>query len=159
MPFDRTDQGRLFPAYKGPGSLEKNHFKIEGRPQNPLSQKAVFLCLADGPGNHFYGKRVFCPYIDDGLPGADGIGANGNPFKHLMGVTLQDGPVHVSAGISLVSVADNRFFRADGLFCQIPFRAGWETRPSPAPETGVCDAPDNLFPVHLKGFGQSMVTA
>ena len=40
------------------------------------------------------GEGVFLTDVDVALMGADGIGADGEPFEDRVGVALENGPVH-----------------------------------------------------------------
>ena len=88
----------------------------------------------------FDGQRIFRAHINDAVRGADGQGGDDHPFKDGVGIALQHAPVHISAGISFVRVADN-VFRAAGLHVagQFPFFSGQESCAAAPAQFGVQD--------------------
>ncbi len=132
----RLDQGGLLTANKGAGTLENRKFYAK-QTLPAFTQKPKFLCLADSSRDPFYCKRILGPDIGNRLCCADSIGTDGHALKDLMGIALKYCPVHVSARVPFVCIADHKFFQALGVFCQTPFSAGQKPCASSSPEPRV----------------------
>ncbi|MBA7685492.1 hypothetical protein ES703_93917 [subsurface metagenome] len=72
--------------------------------------------------------RIFIADIDYTFCSPGPIGTNYHPFDDAVRVTFQDAPVHIGAGVTLISIAHKELAAVVWLFCQqLPLRAGWKT--------------------------------
>ena len=107
-----------------------------------------------------YRQRILGPDIDDPLVGADGVGADDHAFENRMGIALQNGSVHVGAGIPFVGIADDvpDSVGGFGAAAGFPLAAGGEPSPSPAPQLRAFQLLDYLLGAHSQHLGQGGVT-
>ncbi len=85
------------------------HFdrEVETRAEDILAEKTKLVSLLDREGHVFDRQGIFLSDVDIALVGADGIRADGQAFKDRERVSLQDAPVHISPGVSLIGVDDH----------------------------------------------------
>ncbi len=106
--------------------------EAEVRTEDIVSEQPHLLCLSDGNVQAPDCQRVLGPAVDIAFAATDGIGRNGHPFKDAVWVALEHTAVHESAGVALVSVADQVLQVSWRLPAELPLHAGGET-PATAP--------------------------
>ena len=79
--LNRSHQGRLFAAHKGPGAPDHLDVKVESGVEDVLPQEAVFPSLVDGDSEPLHGQGVFVADVDVALVGAHGVGADEHSFQ------------------------------------------------------------------------------
>ena len=97
-PFDGGHQRARLPGDEGPGAAMDRHVEVEARAQDVRAQKSVLPCLLQGHPRVLDGQWVLLPDVDVALVGADGVGADDQPFEDAVRVALEEAPVHVRAG-------------------------------------------------------------
>ena len=87
--------------------------------------------------------------IDKTFIRANGVSPYDYALQHTVRITFQDTPVHVSAGVALVRIADNVSFLPVSLTTGCPFYPGGKAASTPSPEPRDFDSLDNLFRLHF----------
>ena len=104
--------------------------------------------------------RVFLAKIDEPLMAADGISRQHDSLKQLERIALHNRPVLISAGISLISVTNDKFLFMVSFSCHVPFDAGGEPGSASTPESGLNDFIHHLLGIHLvKRFIQRRISS
>jgi len=109
-------------------------WKVGGANDRVEPTASPVLRLEQSPFHPLDRQGVFGPHIDEALAGADGVGADDHAFDNAMGVSLQDAPVHVGAGVSLIGVADDILGHPGRLAAAGPFPPCGEASATPPPE-------------------------
>ena len=76
-----------------------------------------------------------------------------------MRIALQDGPVHVSAGIPFVGIADHDLFRVLDASRQPPLSSGWKSRAASSSQSREFHFVDDFAGIELQGFCKSRISA
>ncbi len=155
--LDRGDQGGLLAADEGAGAFLDLDVEIKAAPQDVLAQQAGLPHFADRPPQPLDGQGILGPDIDITPGGADRVGRDQHAFKDRVRVALDQGPVHESARVALVGVADEIPLAAVGLPAGLPFAPRREAGAAPAPETGALDRIQHLLPGHGEAVLESPV--
>ncbi len=92
--------------------------------QDILAQKAVFPGLAYRHLQLVDGERILGADIDDAVRRPSDVGADRHALDQGVRIALDFVPVHVGAGIALISVADQELALGDGLAQEFPFLTG-----------------------------------
>ncbi len=103
-------------------------------------------------------EGIFATDIDVPLLGTDSIGANKHSLDNAVGVTLQQGPIHVGARIAFIRVADDELLFSRRSPAGGPFLPG-QKPPAPATsQTRFLDRVNDLLRGHFgKDLFQSLV--
>ena len=100
------------------------------------------------------------PHVDEALPGADGIGADGHALDDGVGVALHHRPVQKGPGVALGAVADDKFHLARQLPDRSAICGRWGSRRRPGPASRTFHRVQNRLWSHLRqGPLQGSVTA
>ncbi len=108
----------------------------------------------------FQRQRILGANVDEAVLCANGIGANDHPFEHGMRITFQYTAVHECAGVPLIGVADDEFWRSRSLATGFPFVSGRESPTSSASQARSLDFSNDLLRFHRsQDFDESRVTS
>ena len=80
---------------------------------------------------------------------ADGVSANRHPFQDSVGITFQFGPVHVSARVAFITIANDVFDVADGAADKTPLGSGRKTGAAASSQGGLLYFFEHFFRLHL----------
>jgi len=157
--FDGSHQGGLFTAHKCPGAHAHLQVKAEVCTQDVLTQEPkrtrLFHCQVHGADS----DGIFCAAVDIPLTGANRVGGNDHAFDDRVRIAFQHAPVHESAGVAFVRVADNIFDIAGSLTGEAPLETGGEASAAPAAQLGIQHDLNDLFRAHLgQYFAKRLVT-
>ena len=153
------DQGGFLTADKRAGAVAEDDVEIEVRAEDVLAEEAVLTGLVDSDLQAVDGQRVLSADIDQTDGGADTETADGHSLDDGVRVAFQDGTIHESAGVTLVSVADDVFLVGSVLGAELPFQTSGEASTATAAETGFLDKVDGGGGVVLfENAGQCLVT-
>ena len=95
------------PHTKAPAPSRTSRLQPQPPVERLLAEKAARLGLADRLADAPDRVRVLGADVEDPLLGADGVGGDGQPLDHAVGVGLEHQAVHERAGVALVAVADH----------------------------------------------------
>ena len=102
------------------------NLEIEARAEDILPEEAVIFRLLDGCFHIFHRQGVLRSHVDIALVGTDGVSPDKQPFENGVGITFGKGAVHISAGVSLITVDNDIFGLARRLAAEFPLPAGKE---------------------------------
>ena len=103
-------------------------------PRRPYSS----ACL-DGDVHVLHRQGIFLSDVDIAFVGADGIGADGQPFEDRVGIPFEKAPVHVGAGVPFVRVDDHVLYVAGGIAGPFPLAPRGKAAAAPASQVGFLD--------------------
>ena len=126
------------------------HVEREARAEDVVTQQPVFARLPQSSSEVLHRDRVLLPHVDEALVGPDGVGSDDEPLEHPVRVALEQAPVHVGAGVTLVGVHDHVLDIVGCVPGGLPLGARGETATSAAPELGLLDLVQHLLRRHLQ---------
>jgi hypothetical protein len=148
----RSNHGGRLTTDKSTRALKERNVETEVTPQNILTRKLKFCCLTKGILNFLNGQRIFGANIDITMSGTNRIACNDHSLYYRMGITFQNGSIHKSAGIALITIADQIFRLSFCMTADIPFLPSRKTRTAQTPQFRPLDLFYNLLGFHLKSF-------
>ena len=117
--------------------------------EGAIAEEAALLAQADGLRDAADGEWILGADVEDRLGGADRVGGYGESLEDAEGVGLEQHPVHESARVALVAVADDVLRLPRRGTRQLPLGAGREPRASAPAEAGVCHRVDDRLGLEL----------
>ena len=125
-----------------------------------VTKETISFRLLDSHAETFYGKRIFCTYINISILSAYCICCNDHTFNHLVWITFHYGAIHKCTRVTLITVTYNvaDFFFLTGYLR--PFLTGRETSSATSTKSGFRYFIDNLLRRHIKeSFCHSLKSA
>ncbi len=152
------DQGGLLTADEGARALDHADLERDVGAQDPFTQQPQLPRLAQGDHQVLDRQRVLGADVDHAAAGAGAHSADQHPLDHAVGRPLEDAAIHVSARISLVSVADEYLVVPRATGEHLPLAAGEEAGPAAAAQASGLDLFDQPVRIALgQDLGQRVV--
>ena len=123
--------------------------EVEAGAEDVIAQQAVLMGLFNGFLQALYGDGILRTNVDPAFVRADGVSADRHGFQDRVGIAFQQGAVHESAGVALVSVADEVLVLRLAGTGKLPLLAGGETGAAAAAQSGLQHFVNDLFGGHL----------
>ena len=146
--LDRRGQGAALTADERARTLVDVDAEIEIAAKDVRSEKAHLLGASDGRFQAVHCQRILRAHVDIALVAADGETRDHHALEHTVGVALHHAAVHERAGVALVAVADDVFFRALLFARAIPLASGGES--AAAAQAGIENIAADLLVRHLE---------
>ena len=128
--------------------------------QDVVAQQAVGLGLRQCGLDVFDQSRGIVPGVNETLLRTDGIGADDQPFEHLVRVAREHGAVHERSGLALVAVDDDVLGLLGGVLGGFPLRAGRKAAAAASAQIGLLHLVEHLVRRHAgQGLDQCRVAA
>ena len=148
--FDGLEKSRLLTAHERAGAEAELDVEREAAAEDVFAKKTKIARLLDCDLKTVNGERIFGTDVDEALGGADRVAGDGHRLKDGVGIALERGTVHVSAGVALVGVAHHVLLALGLLLRELPLHAGGETSATAAAETGLEYLLDDLLGRHVE---------
>src|ERR1019366_2289819 len=153
LAFGPGNQRRHLPGDESAGAEPYIDVEAEARAGDAVAQQAHALGLLDGRLEMLDGQRVLGAHVDVALLRAHGVAGDGHAFEHAVGVALQNGAIHESAGVAFIGIADDVLLLFASLGHGAPLQAGGVPRAAAAAQSAALHLVDDFERRHLRNGG------
>ena len=146
LPLDQGEQGGLFSADVGAGSLDRE-VKGESAAANVFPEPPGLAQFDDGGVDALEGVGIFRPDVENPHGCATIPARRDHPEEDAVGLLLHQIAINVGPPVALVGIADDILRRAFGLAAREPLEMKWKTRSAAAAQLAVLQLRVELAPI------------